>query len=292
MANLNIFGKDWLNIVFEGRNKEYGAYKLREENPKNTMLALVLGVAVIGGAFGSKYIYDGVVGEKSTKVADESSVEMTEVILPEDITPPEPEVIPEPEPIPEPEKPNDASKNVQDEVEFKETVVKKDNEVKNEQQTAQTDFDDNKTSGQKTQDGDKKDGDLKKDGDNTGGASKGSKGTGDGDQFTKEKEDDKVYTAVTKKASPTGGMASWQQKFVRQFRTPDIGGNVQEISIRMQFVVEKDGSITDVKVLNDQYGVAKEAERVLKSLPKWEPAEQNGKTVRSKFTLPLKIRIN
>lgn len=292
MANLNIFGKDWTNIVFEGRNKKYGAYKLREENPKNTALALALGIVIMGVAFGGKSAYDSLFGSKSEIIKNIDDVEITEVILPDEVLPPEPEVIDEPEPEPEPiveEEPADASKSVQDEVEFKETVVKKDDEVKNEQKTAQTDFDDTKTSGQKTQEGDKTDGDLKTEGQNTGQASKGSIGPGQGDTFS---EDNKIYVAVSKKAEPSEGMSSWVNKFQRQFRTPDLGGGVNEISIRMQFVVERDGSITEIKVINDQYGVAKEAERVLRALPKWKPAEQNGKKVRSRFTLPLKVRVN
>ena len=286
MANLNIFGRDWADIVFEGRNKSYGAYKLRQDNPKNTMMALILGVALMGTAFGSKYIFDGIFGEKSTKEADTDTVTLVD-IMPQDITPPEPQVIEEPEPIPEPEQ-ADAAKSVQDEVEFKETVVKKDNEVKNEQKTAQEKFDDNTTSGQQTKEGDKNDGNLKTDGANTGNASKESKGTGQGN-VTSTEDPNKVYIAVQQKASKPEG---WDQKFVRQFRTPEISGSVNQITIRMQFVVEKDGSLTDIKVLNDQYGVAKEAERVLKTLPKWKPAQQGGKTVRSKFTLPLTVEIN
>ncbi|HZW63554.1 MAG TPA: energy transducer TonB, partial [Flavobacteriaceae bacterium] len=74
---------------------------------------------------------------------------------------------------------------------------------------------------------------------------------------------------------------------------PDIGGNVNEISIRLRFVVEKDGSFTDIQVVGaDPHGAGREAIRVLRSMPKWKPAQHNGKTVRSSFTLPIKIRVN
>ena len=43
MSNVNIFGQQWIDMVFEGRNKNYGAYKLRAENPKVTTIALILG---------------------------------------------------------------------------------------------------------------------------------------------------------------------------------------------------------------------------------------------------------
>ena len=56
----------------------------------------------------------------------------------------------------------------------------------------------------------------------------------------------------------------------------------------MQFVVEKDGSITDVNVVRGiGSGCDKEAERVVNNMPKWEPGEQRGKKVRVKYTLPV-----
>src|SRR5690606_39817040 len=85
-------------------------------------------------------------------------------------------------------------------------------------------------------------------------------------------------------------MSSWVNKFIRQFRTPDLGGGVNEISIRMQFVVERDGSITDIKVINDQYGVAKEAERVLRALPKWKPrSEEHTSELQSRENLVCRL---
>lgn len=287
MANLNIFGKDWTEIVFEGRNKEYGAYKLRNENPKNTMLALALGIAIIGGAFGGQYAYEGLFGSKKSIERDTKEVEVSVIELPPppEEEPPVEEIKEEPEPVVQ----ADASRSVQEEVKFLETEVKKDNEVKNEQKTAQKDFDDTKTSGREDREGDKN-AELKTDGSQTGGADPGSKGTGTGNvKVDQPVDDNKIYVAVSKKAKKPD---SWDQRFVRQFRAPEISGGVNKITIRLQFVVEKDGSLTDIKVLNDQYGVAKEAERVLKSLPKWTPAEQGGKTVRSKFTLPLTVQIN
>jgi len=286
MANLNIFGKDWTDIVFEGRNKDYGAYKLRNENPKNTLTALLIGIAIMGVAFGSKYAYDGIFGEKISAQKDTQTVEVIDVELPPPVEeePPIEEI--KEEPKPEPIK-ADASRSVQEEIKYLETEVKKDNEVKNEQKTAQSDFDDTKTSGRENREADKN-ADLKTDGSQTGGADPGSKGSGTG-TIKSDEPDNKIYVNVAEKAKMP---SNWQQRFVQQFRTPDIGGGVNQITIRMSFVVEKDGSLTEIKVLNDQYGVAKEAERVLKTLPKWTPAQQGGKPVRSRFTQPITIKIN
>lgn len=301
MANLNIFGSDWSNIVFEGRNKNYGGYKLRKENTKNTLTALLIGLAIIGTAFCSKYIYDSYFGEFFKKQKDDEGVVMEEVILP-DLPEPEPPVeeIKE-EPKPEPEQPEqkpepekaDASKSVIDEKKFTETVVKKDEEVNKDklQRTAQKDFDDNTTSGRDDNKGDKKAGDLKTDGNQTGKADKGSQGTGKGDKFSEEQNDNRVYSAVTDKAVPLIGFDKWGAKFQREFRTPsNIPSNVQEIVLNLMFVVEKDGSVSDVRVLGDKYGLTKEVERTLSSLGKWKPAEQNGVKVRYSFRQTLRIR--
>ncbi|MEG1266155.1 MAG: energy transducer TonB [Myroides sp.] len=289
MANINLFGKDWINVVFEGRNKAYGAYKLRQENPKTTLLALLLGVVCIGLAFGGSVAYKSVFGERFSSDKDDTGVEVIDVQLPEL---PEPiEEIPE-EPVVEPpkEEPADASKSVQEEKKFTEMEVKKDTEVKKEEQKSQKDFNDDTQSGRQDRDADK-DGDFKSKGEQTGGADKGSQGKGKGDTFSDD--ENKVHTFVKQKAEPNEGLQSFFSSFIRKFNAPDVGGNVKEISVRLKFVVEKDGSFTDVQVSGaDPHNMGKEAIRVLKSMPKWKPAEHNGKKVRSSFTLPIKVRVN
>lgn len=290
MANMNIFGKDWTNIVFEGRNKAYGAYKLREESTKNTFLALLFGMGVIALGFASKTIYDAIFSNFSSKGADTEQVEVIEVALPE-LPDPEPEVeeIKEELPPPPPEKPADASKSVQEEKQLTETVIKKDEEVKKEAKTAQEDFTDKTTSGREDREADSS-GDLKTDGKQTGGADKGSQGTGTGNTYSDD--ENKIHNFVQQKAEPTDGMQKFYSQFVKKFNAPEVGSNVNQIKVVLKFVVEKDGSFTNVQIVNDQYGAGKEAMRVLKSMPKWKPAMQNGKTVRSNFSLPITIKVS
>ncbi len=290
MANINLFGKDWTNIVFEGRNKAYGAYKLRQENPKTTLLALLLGVVCIGLAFGGSVAYKSMFGDTFTSKKDVEEVSVTEIEFPElpEPEPPVEEIKEEPIPEPEPEQ-ADASKSVQEEVKFLETEVKKDNEVKNEQKTTQKDIDDTKTSGREDREADKS-GDFKSDGAQTGGAEKGSQGKGTGDKFSDD--ENKVWGFVQQKAAPNEGLPKFMQNFSRKFNAPDVGGNVKQIKVTLKFTVEKDGSFTDLQVLDDKQGVGNEAKRVLKSMPGWKPAQHNGKTVRSTFRLPITINVN
>jgi protein TonB len=62
--------------------------------------------------------------------------------------------------------------------------------------------------------------------------------------------------------------------------------------VQVKFLVEKDGSISDVHALNDPgYGLAKAAEKVLRTSPRWSPGEQNGRKVRSYHTQPITFMI-
>src|SRR5574343_980887 len=55
---LDLFKRQWIDIVFEGRNKAYGAYELRKENPKTTLRSLLIGAAIFGLAVASPLIAD------------------------------------------------------------------------------------------------------------------------------------------------------------------------------------------------------------------------------------------
>lgn len=290
MAKMNIFGKGWINIVFEGRNKAYGAYKLRKESPRTTMMALLLGIVCIGLAFGGSSLFNSVFGAKVDKNANDSGIEIIDIELPElpepiEEIPIEEEIVP-PEPEPEPA---DASKSVQEEKKFTEMEVKEDDKVKKEDITSQEEFTDDIQSGREDREADKE-GEFKTEGQQTGGADAGSKGDGKGDVHSDE---NKIYSFGITKAEPNEGIQKFYNNYARKFNAPDIGGNVSEISVRLRFVVEKDGSFTDIKVVGpDPHNVGREAIRVLKSMPKWKPAKHNNQTVRSSFTLPIKIRVN
>src|SRR5690606_32546256 len=144
MNNLNLFGKEWLNIVFENRNKLYGAYKLRQESNKTTFMALVIGLGIISLGFGSSYLY-------ASKPADTFTVvtlpdKETPTVAPKNIdTPPEkPKDIPKApvEQVAPKEKTASARTSVQQEIEFKTMRVEEDHKVTNDNLAAQSDFTD------------------------------------------------------------------------------------------------------------------------------------------------------
>lgn len=100
---------------------------------------------------------------------------------------------------------------------------------------------------------------------------------------------EEVFTVVEKMPSFPGGEEKLYEYLGKNIKYPQMA---KEAGVKgrvyVQFVVEKDGSITDVNVARGiGSGCDKEAIRVVESMPKWEPGEQRGKKVRVKYTLPV-----
>ena len=109
-----------------------------------------------------------------------------------------------------------------------------------------------------------------------------------------EKEDpDQIFLVVEETAAPTGGMPAFYEfvgkklKYPAQARRMGIEGKVF-----VEFVIERDGSITDVKAIKGiGAGCDEEAVRVLQSAPKWKPGKQRGKPVRQRMVLPIAFKL-
>ncbi len=105
-----------------------------------------------------------------------------------------------------------------------------------------------------------------------------------------EQEDtEEIFTIVEKKADFPGGTAKLMDFLKKELNYPQVAidNNIQG-RVYVEFVVNKDGSIQDVKVARGvDPSLDNEAIRVVKKMPKWTPAEQRGKTCRSRFTLPV-----
>ena len=105
----------------------------------------------------------------------------------------------------------------------------------------------------------------------------------EGKQIIEEKKEDenKIFEKVEIEASFTGGEGAWKKYLERNLNPNapvDNGAPEGTYTVYVQFVVSKDGSISDVKALtNHGYGMEAEAMRVIKKGPKWIPAVQNGR---------------
>ena len=293
MENLNLFGKQWLNIVFEHRNKNYGAYKLRQESGKTTLLALVIGIGFLSLVFGSSYLYASKSGETIVVVDFGEKDPVVPKIVdakPED----KPKVIEEEKTKPVEKKIEKAM--VKDVMENKKLVeMTAGKNATDERLNAQKDFNDNVNSGQQNTKANT-DGTFNKDGKQSGDKNTNtdtkSKTDGDSTEGDSGYGKNEIVRLVQKKAVPNEGYEKFFESFARKFTKNPINANVNEIVVKLKFVVEKDGSFTDIQVIDDKHGLGNEAIRVLNSMPKWKPAQHNGKTVRSMFTLPIKVKIN
>src|SRR5476651_1541300 len=265
-SKLDIFNPEWLNVVFKGRNQAYGAYELRKENPKNTNRALIIAIACFVFVLASPTIWNKIKG--FIPKADEK-VKITDVVL----MPPPPiePTKPPPPPAKEPPKPK------VDQVRFPPPVVKPDNEVREKDPPTEKQLE-VADPGQKEQKGDP----------NQEVRIDEPVGNADVKNVT-EATDNQVFTAVEIQPEYPGGEAGLAKFLQKNIRYPSIAkeNNIQG-KVYIQFVVERDGSLTDIKVIREPgSGTGDEAVRVLKISPHWKPGVQNGKPVRVQFTLPV-----
>jgi protein TonB len=105
--------------------------------------------------------------------------------------------------------------------------------------------------------------------------------------------EDEIYTVVEQRPEFPGGDAAMMQFIAKNLQYPDHARAIgTQGRVTCQFVVNKDGSISDVEVLSGiDASFDKEAIRLIKSMPKWKPGKQNGKTVAAYYTLPVSFRI-
>ena len=256
---LDILKDQWLEIVFEGRNKVYGAYELRKTNSKTTVRALIIGSVLFGLAVAMPLIINMIPDSQDDTSLD---TKITTVKLPPKEKPKE-NIPPPPPPPPK-----------VDQVKFVKPVVAKAEEVVEEPPKI-VEIKDKKL-GAETIKGDP-DAELTVE----------PVGNGPADVV----EDNNVYSNAGIEVKPDfpGGMAKFYKFVGNNYRTPEEEGLAGKVYVT--FVVEKDGSLTDIKVGRDiGFGTGKEAIRVLKSCPKWNPGEQNGKKVRVLYSLPITIQ--
>ncbi len=103
--------------------------------------------------------------------------------------------------------------------------------------------------------------------------------------------DNNIYNTpgIDKKPEYPGGMMEFYKYIGKKYNTPNVKGLQGKVLV--SFVIEKDGSITNIKVIKDiGFGTGEEAIRVLQNCERWIPGEQDGSKVRVLFTLPITIK--
>ena len=110
--------------------------------------------------------------------------------------------------------------------------------------------------------------------------------------YSQEAINDSIYNKVNIMPEyPDGGAKGFSEFIAQNFRTRKIKHDING-TLYIQFVVESDGSISEIKCIKDLgYGTCEEATRVIKKSKKWIPGIQSGRRVRVVYTLPLKLSI-
>ncbi len=269
MAKVDLTSQEWCDLIFEGRNKDYGAYKMRARAARRLNFSVVLVIVIAAVGFSIPRLITMVTPEKKevmTEVTtlsqlEEPEVKQEEVQKVQPVAPPPPAL--------------------KSSIKFTAPVIKKDEEVADEDQMkSQEELTESKVtiSIADVQGTDEEGGvlveDLKQ-------------------VVTEAPVEEEVFDMVEQAPQFPGGQAELMSWLVKNIRYPVIA---QENGIQgrviCQFVVGSDGSVRDIKVVRSlDPSCDKEAVRVIQSMPKWIPGRQNGKAVSVRYTLPVIFKL-
>lgn len=276
MSKIDLISSDWVDLVFEGRNKAYGAYRLRKSTTKRNILAMVAVVLLLIVAFIILTVKN-FVDEQRAKVAMTQVAELTNYDQPKkkaEVKQKKVEV--EPERVVE---------RVKSSIKFTAPVIKKDEEVKPDEELKTQD----ELMSTKTAIGTF---DVKGNDDANGEILKAKDVIAEPEP-PKHEEENKVFDIVEQQPLFPGGPTALMKYLSENTKYPVVAQeNGVQGRVTVQFVVEKDGSISDVHVLRGvDPSLDKEAVRVVKSMPRWTPGKQNGITVRVNYRVPVLFRL-
>ena len=281
MAKIDLYDPKWVDMVFAGKNKEYGAYQLRKGTSGRNikaLLILVIAAALVGGFLAWKVI------EQKQAEEQQAYMEAMELAKLQQQAKKEEKKKEQVKPKIEPKKEIPVARETQ---KFTAPVIKKDELVKEENQVKQMDkLDDKVAVGSEDKEGVK---------DRTVEAvrSEIAVAAPPPPPAPKPEVATKVFDVVEEMPSFPGGNAALMSYLNSNTKYPVVAQeNGVQGRVIISFVVKRDGSISDVKVARSvDPSLDREAQRVVKSMPRWTPGKQNGQTVRVKYTVPVVFRL-
>ena len=281
MAKIDLYDPKWVDMVFAGKNKEYGAYQLRKGTSGRNikaLLILVIAAALVGGFLAWKVI------EQKKAEEQQAYMEAMELANLQKQAKKEEKKKEPVKPKIEPKKEIPVARETQ---KFTAPVIKKDELVKEENQVKQMDkLDDKVAVGAEDKEGVK---------DRTVEAvrSEIAVAAPPPPPAPKPEVATKVFDVVEEMPSFPGGSAALMSYLNGNTKYPVVAQeNGVQGKVIISFVVERDGSISDVRVARSvDPSLDREAQRVVKSMPRWTPGKQNGQTVRVKYTVPVVFRL-
>ena len=262
-----ILTADILDIIFDGKNKQYGAYDLRKTYNSRLKNAVIITISLVLLAFLGTILSDYI--SKNSKVEIEVLDTQMAEVKKNDAPPPPP-------PPPPPKAPPPPEIN---QVKFTPPKIVKDEEVKEDEKIEEIKED--QVISTKTVESDNK---------NQIVAPVEDKGT-QVVEAPKADDEDKIFTKVENEAQFPGGTAAWVrflQKNLNANTPVDNGARSGTYQVVIKFIVSKDGSISDVQAETKHgYGMEEEAVKIIKRGPKWTPALQNGRNVNAYRRQPI-----
>lgn len=256
-----ILSADILDILFDGRNKEYGAYELRKSYNRRIRNALIGTFLICALLLTASIIANSTGKTKKDLVVQDVSLENMK----------QEEKKPEPPPPPPPPKQEPPKVEI---TKFTPPKIVKDEEVKPDEEIKEVEKLEDTKIGTINQEGAKDEGVV---------APPVEKGTGVVAAPKVEEDYDKIFTVVQIAAEFPGGLPAWTKYLERNLNRDlpvENGAPPGKYTVVVSFIVSKTGDISEVVAANDPgYGTKAEAVRVITKGPKWKPAVQNGRNV-------------
>jgi len=266
------------DIVFDGRNKEYGAYVLRRSYEKNIRNGVIGGMFIFLLIVGIPFISNTIASLRGEVVEEEIIVSL-ELEAPPPLNPDEPPPPPPPDipPPPPPAKPT---------IRYTPPIVKADDEVVDEEPPPFIDDLADIAISTKTQEG-------SDDGVDLGILDDYGDGPVAPPVVEAPPPKEQIFDRVEQMPQFGSGDKELLEYLSKNIKYPAIAReNGIQGTVVVQFVVDKDGSIQSPQVVRSiGGGCDEEALRVVKGMPKWQPGKQQGREVKVKFTLPIRFRL-
>lgn len=275
MAKIDLISNEWADIVFQGRNKVYGAYQLRRSTGKRNIWAMVFVAAVAAVTYLGLAAYNSY--QEAQKAKFEAEMEASLLEAKKEAKVEKKTETPKVEQVQKVEK-------VKSSIAFTPPVIKKDSEVKPEEEMkTQDELKETKTAIGAF--------DVKGNDEAGGTVLKAVEEIAAPEPPKHEEEQNKIFEVVEQQPQfPGGSVNGWLADHIKYPVVAAENGISGRVVV--QFVVERDGSVSQVRVVRGvDPSLDKEAQRVISSMPKWIPGKQNGSAVRVKYTVPVTFRL-
>jgi len=268
MEARKVLNASLLDIIFDGRNKEYGAYELRKTYNKRLIEALIVVAVMILLVWTVALQSNQEISGVNKQVLVIKDVQLEEIKAEEKKM--------EPPPPPPPSRTEPPKVEM---TRFTPPQIVKDNEVKEEDKPPEQEKLQDTRIGTVNQEGVKDEGIV-----STAPSSDGGKGIIEAPKAKVAEDYEKTFLKVEIESEYPGGAAAWKRYLNKNFHYPEEGLNneIQGI-VTVSFIVDKEGNVSEVVAISgpEEGGLREEAVRVIRHSGAWIPAVQNGRNVKS-----------